>query len=185
MMKIARISSILIAGCLIASIVDAPMQAGSLQSLPAAWVGTWTAAQYKVPLSSDLQVSVWGRNVFATRDVDLSVEPDGDSTLKIVEAVVDRRGRRKPFSTAVTEAHLTLREDKNAGHAARLVVTVTSAETRYLGTPEERVDMSGLVVTLSPVLGRTNEMNFRFDTPRGQGSFGDTLVRRSTRKATK
>lgn len=184
MVKIPRITFVLIAGWLIARIIGAPAYAGPPQNLPASWVGTWTAPQYKVPLSSDFQVSVWGPNVFATRDVALSVEPDGVGTLKVVEAVVDQRGRRKPFSTAVIEAHLTLREDKIAGPGARLVVTVTSAETRYLGAPEDRVDMPGLTVTLSPVPGR-NEMNFRFDTPRGQGSFGDTLVRRSTPKDTR
>lgn len=181
-MKAARAVLVVLAGWLMAHIIGAPAFAEPQQHIPKAWVGTWTAPRYKVPLSSDLDVSVWGRNVFATRDVDLSLEPDGDGTLKVVQAVVDQRGRRKPYSTSVTEARLEVREAKGSESAGLPVITVISANTRYLGDPEDRVDAKGLVVRLSLVPGRTDAMNLRFDTPRGQGSFGETIVRQARPK---
>jgi hypothetical protein len=180
--RVARVVFALLAVGLVAPMIVSPVFATPPQRVPAALVGTWTAPQYKVPLSSDLDISVWGRNVFATRDVDLSVEPDGDGRLKVVQAVVDRRGRAKPYSTSVTEAHLQIREPEDAASGTQPVVTVTSAETRYLGEPEDRADMTGLVVKLSFVPGRTDALNIRFDTPQGRGSFGETIVRHSRSK---
>lgn len=155
------------------------VEARAAGTLPQAWVGKWAAPQYKVPLSSDLDLAVWGRNAFSVRDVDLSVEPDGDAVLKVFNSVVDQRGRTKQFSASVTEARLQIRAEDDPVAGTRAVVTVRSSETRYLDGSGERTPVTGLVVTLSPVPGRAGAMNFRFDTARGEGSFGETLTRQT------
>jgi hypothetical protein len=180
--KAARIVFVVLAGWLVARIVAPPVFAEPQQKIPPAWVGTWTAPQYKVPAATELDISVWGKNAFHTRDVDLSVEPDGVGMLKVKESVVDQRGRPRPYSTSVTEARVQIQEGTDAA-AGQPVVTVTSAVTRYLGEPEDRVEIPGLVVKLSLVPGRTDAMNLRFDTPRGQGSFGETITRQARRSA--
>lgn len=177
MVRGTRFAAVILAWWWAASVTGAPVFAEAQSHVPAAWVGTWTAPQYKVARTADLDVAVWGRNVFATRDVDLSVEPDGDATLKVVESIVDQRGRRKPFATSITEARLQIRAEDAASAAPRPLVLVTSADMRYADDPADRYDRKTLVVKLSLVPGRTDAMNLRFDTPEGRGSFGDTLTR--------
>src|SRR5262249_16392577 len=73
--------------------------AGSAQSpvgtrdIVRALAGKWKAEEYKVPLDTDFDVSVWGRGASKVRNVDLALEPDGDGLLRVHSTVVDCRGK--------------------------------------------------------------------------------------------
>ncbi len=139
--------------------------------------GLWTAPRYEVPLNSDLDVSVWGRNVSYRRDVDLAIEPSGEGILTVRTAVVDSRGRAKPASVSIEEARIRLEMPAQVGEGRMdPEVTVLSAERRYPDDPEYRPSLDGLVVKVSTVAGDPTRINIRLDTPEGRGSFGETLT---------
>lgn len=142
--------------------------------------GKWKAPEYKVPASTDLDVSVWGRGASKVRNVELALEPDGDGILRVHTAVVDQRGRTKRFSASVVEAHLRVQPPSDpAKLPIEPRVTVVSAEERYLDDSGDRRPIEGLTVKLHAMSPTSREMNFRFDTAEGRGSFGETLVRQS------
>ena len=160
--------------------------AAALQSTaaakPAATVltGTWRSAFEETSLSSDFDVSVWGKNAKAVRTVDLSVRSDGDATLTVTRQVVDARGRTVKGSMSIEEARLRIgAAGTTAAERTEYDVTVMSAERRYPDDQELRWPVDGLRVRLSVPSDDPRTIEIRFDTPDGRGSFWEKLTRRT------
>lgn len=163
---------------------DQAKSSARAESATQALAGTWTAPVYEVPLSSQLDVSVWGPKATLRRNVELVLEASGEGVLTVRTAVLDERGRTKAGSQSIAEARIRIEMPDGEGERGmQPTVTVVSAERRYPDDPNYRWPLDGLSVKLSTVESDPNMLNFRFDTPEGTGSFGDSLYRKRSRTA--
>ncbi len=140
-------------------------------------VGLWTAPEDRIERVSDLDVSVFGPHAFDVRDVSLTIHASGDASLRVSSAVVDRKGRKQVPSVLDAQLRIGAPGTTTPG-AIRPAVTVVSAEEKYLDGTGDRWAIEGARAYLSIPDSTYSEMNFRFDTREGRGSFGTTLTRR-------
>jgi hypothetical protein len=158
---------------------------------PAALAGTWRSTPEELPLTTEFDVSVWGKNAKSIRSVEMAVRPGGDATVTVTRKVVDARGRTIKGSESIEEARLQLNADAAvpapyAPERHDVPVTVTTAERRYPDDPEARWPLDGVKVSVARFTDNPESIEIRFDTPEGRGSFWETLRRaasRSTRPA--
>jgi len=142
--------------------------------------GTWKAQELKVPANTDLDREVWGTGASKVRNVRLLLEPNGSGTLRIESAVVDAQGRPKKFSQAVVDAKLSIAEPP-PGDRVQPPVTIVSAEERYLDDPKDVRKIEGLRLRLDLPSPESDILNIFYETPEGNGSFGETLRRPTAR----
>jgi len=138
--------------------------------------GVWKAAEERMPRTTDLDVNVFGPGAFDVRNVTLIIRPSGEGTLSISTAVVGRQGRR--YAPSVVEAKVRI-GDPVTTVLDRLspTVTVVSAEERYLDGEHERWPKEGARASITVTGATATEIEFRFDTQDGRGSFGASLKR--------
>lgn len=148
-------------------------------SFDPALVGTWKSAPDEMRLTSDFDKSVWGDDATSVRTVELEVRPNGEAMLRVRKHVMDGRKRVVPASTWVEEAQLQL-GSSTPGVATRMEheVKVVDAVRLFPEDPDYRWTLDGLrvkVVTFTD--GDGNNLEVRYDTPEGRGSFWETLMR--------
>jgi hypothetical protein len=150
--------------------------------------GTWRSAPEELPLATEFDESVWGKNATSVRTVDMAVRPDGEATLTITRKVVDARGRTVNGSLSVEEARVQVggvaEGTPPVPERVNLAVTVVAAERRYPDDPESRWPIDGLRVGVTRFTDDPNVIEVRVDTPEGRGSFWETLRRSSARTRT-
>ena len=147
--------------------------------------GTWTSAPDEVRLTSDLDVSVWGKNAKSVRTVQLSVRPDGDATLTVTRKVVDAQGKTVAGSVTVESATIQIGDASPAVETREEhKVTVQKAERRMPDDPKLTWPLEGLRVGVATFTGRANEIEVRFDPSDGRGSFWAMLRRAAAKKST-
>lgn len=141
--------------------------------------GTWRAPDERTPESNDLDTQVFGAGAAEVRTVTLVISPSGDGDLQVRRSVVGARG--KVFAPSVMEVKMRIGEPvvKELGHL-RPMVTVTSAEERYLDGDRERWTRDGTRVQLSILDLTSKDLNIQLDTPDGRGAFGATLTPAAT-----
>lgn len=144
--------------------------------------GVWKAPQYKMKRASEVGAQVFGANAFDIRNVDLTLEPSGEGVLKISTSVLDQKG--KSWAPTLIEVKVTVAapQTANTSVAGRCepVVTVASVEERYLDDTNYRTPMPGSrVMLVTDPAGKQIEV--RFETPKGEGSFWSTLIRQTAR----
>jgi hypothetical protein len=143
--------------------------------------GTWKAPQYRMKRASEVGVQVFGPNAFDIRNVDLTLEPSGEGVLKISTSVLDQKG--KTWAPTLIEAKVTVAPPRtSAGVRCEPVVTVASVEERYLDDTNYQTPLTGVRVILLSDPG-AKQIEIRFETPKGEGSFWSTLVRQGARPA--
>lgn len=157
---------------------ESPVQADA--TVIPALAGVWKAKELRVPAASDLDKQVWGAGAEKVRRVQLALEPDGGGTLRVESSVVDAKGQPKKYSQSVVEARLQVREPKAGTDRVQPEVTVVSAEERYLDDPKEVRRIEGLRLRLD-LLNMESPLNIFYETPEGNGSFGETLQRVASR----
>jgi hypothetical protein len=109
--------------------------------------------------------------------VSLSVQPSGGGALKVSTAVVDRKGRQ--YAPTVIEATLKIGDPiRDAFGKLAPSVTIVAAEERYLDGSRDHWTIEGSRASMAISNPRARELEFRFDTRDGGGSFGTTLKRR-------
>ena len=132
--------------------------------------------------ASEVGTLVFGPDAFDIRDVDLTLEPSGDGVLKISTSVLDQKG--KTWAPTLIEAKLTVAATQAAGLTAgggrcEPVVTVTSVNERYLDDTNYQTPLTGSRVTI--IADPAKQLEVRFETPKGEGSFWSTLMPRTSR----
>jgi hypothetical protein len=121
-------------------------------------------------------VRVFGPGAFDVRNVTLTIRPSGEGTLNISTAVVGRNGRR--YAPSAVEAKLTIGDPVTSSldHLSP-TLTVVSAEERYLDGSHERWTIDGARASIIVIDPTATEIEFRYDTKDGRGSFGLALKR--------
>jgi hypothetical protein len=139
--------------------------------------GVWRATEDRNPRTSDLDVKVFGAGASNVRNVTLTIEPNGRGKLSVSTAVVGRDGRR--YAPSVVEANFTV-ADPVSSSLGRLspAIVVVDAEERYLDGGHERWPIEGARVSITVIDPAAGEIEFRWDTRDGRGSFGTALKRR-------
>jgi hypothetical protein len=177
-----------LAGLLAAAAVSVPLSASNLPGADTrvvpALAGVWKAQELKVPAATDLDRQVWGENASKVRNVQLLLEPNGSGTLRIASSVVDSKGRPKQYSESVIEARVTLAEPPAGGDRVQPQVTVVSAEERYLDDPKDVRKLDGVKLKVDLQTLDSPILNIFFETPQGNGSFGESLQRAIKPKTT-
>jgi hypothetical protein len=139
--------------------------------------GVWHAPEDRTPRSSDLDEKVFGAGASNVRNVTLTIEPSGHGKLSVSTAVVGRDGRR--YAPSVVQANFTI-ADPVSSTFGRLspAITVVDAEERYLDGGREHWPIDGARVSITVIDPAAGEIEFRWDTRDGRGSFGTALKRR-------
>lgn len=140
--------------------------------------GSWRSAAQGLRLTSDLDVSVWGKGATAVRTVTMNVKANGEAVLTVTRKVVDAKGLTVKGSVSVEEATVTI------GAAAPAVetredhaVTVQKAVRRLPDDPTLTWPLEGLRVGIATFSGRADMLEVRFDPADGRGAFWETLRR--------
>jgi hypothetical protein len=155
---------------------DAPHESLSSPALVKHLAGVWKAAEDRTPRTTDLDTAVFGPGAFDVRNVTLTIQPSGEGRLSISTAVVGRTGRR--YAPSVMQATLTIGDPvTSAPDRISPTVTVVSCEERYLDGSRERFTKEGARVSITLASQTAGEIEFRFDTKEGRGSFGTALKR--------
>ena len=144
--------------------------------------GVWKAPQYKMKRASEVGAQVFGPNAFDVRDVDLTLEPSGDGVLKIATSVLDQKGKTWAPTLIEAKVMVAARQTLQVSPAGKCepVVAVASVEESYLDDTNYRAPLTGSRVLLltDPA---AKQLEVRFETPKGEGSFWSTLSRQVQR----
>jgi len=143
--------------------------------------GAWKAPEYKMRRAGELDVQVFGPNAFDVRNVELTLDASGQGVLKISTSVLDQKG--KTWAPTVIEAKVAV-SAPTAATAGRCepVVTVTSAEEHYTDETNYRAPINGAHAMIV-VDASGKQIDVRFETPKGAGSFWTTMTRQAVRPA--
>ena len=135
--------------------------------------GVWRAPEYRIKRTSEVGERIFGANAFDVRNVELTVQPSGEGLLKITTEVVDAKGRK--FAPTLIEVKLLISAPA-ASTSGKIepAVAVTGAEEQFLDDTKFRTPLNGARVMLvtDPA---AKELQLRFETPSGSGSFWATL----------
>jgi hypothetical protein len=139
--------------------------------------GLWRAEEDRTPRVTNLDVRVFGPGAYAVRNVTLRVLPSGMGTLTVSTAVVGRKGHH--YAPSVMEATLIIGDPITSAFGKLAPgVTVAAAEERYLDGTGDHWTIEGSRAFIAFSDPEAPDLEFRFDTRDGRGSFGTTLKRR-------
>ena len=177
-MRIQVVAAVMTALHLVALNVASAQSQSVLEKLS----GVWNADPLELRLNSDFDVSVWGPNASSLRNVEMTIRPSGQGTIKVTRSVVDGRGKAKPASVSVEEATLVLSiPDVVDANRIEPTVQVQSPKRCYPDTPGDCTPIQGLKVKLVATDLEHDRLYLHFDLPDGRGSFGETLMRHAAR----
>jgi hypothetical protein len=140
--------------------------------------GRWRSTPYGIPLSSELDVSVYGANAQSIRVADLTLNETGHGTVTVTRRVVDRRGQTVKGTRSIEEVTFDVGDmEHSPGGRPHYGTRIGKAERRYPETPgADRFPIEGVELELIPSdQGKT--LDIRFDTADGNGSFSETMRR--------
>ncbi len=144
--------------------------------------GAWKAPEYRMKRASEVGTQVFGPNASDVRNVELTLQPSGEGVLKISTSVLDQKG--KTWAPTLIEAKVTVAAPQAAVQTSagrcEPVVTVGGVEERYLDETGYRTPLSGAHVRMvaNPA---AKQLEVRFETAKGEGSFWSTLMRQAPR----
>ena len=153
----------------------APVKASCGADLAKTLAGSWKSPQYKLKRGGDESTAVFGPNASDVRDVDLTLDASGSGVLKITTSVLDQKGKTWAPTEVEVKVALGAATPTNTNRC-ELAVTVAGAEERYLDQTQYQAPLAGIrVAMLLDATGR--QLDVRFETPKGSGSFWTTLRR--------
>jgi hypothetical protein len=166
------------ANALAKTILFSALFSATLSASTSALTGTWRSTPEETSLTTDFDVSVWGKNAKAVRTVELTVSAAGEGTLTVTRKVVDARGQTVKGSTSVEQAQIVIGDvERSAATRSDLAVTVKHAERKYPDDAGSTWPIEGLNVGVATFSDTPGTIEVRFDTPEGRGSFWETLSR--------
>ena len=144
--------------------------------------GAWKAPEYRMKRASEVGTQVFGPNAFDIRNVELTLEPSGEGVLKISTSVLDQKG--KTWAPTVIEAKVMVAVPQTAQTPGtgkcEPAVTVAGVEERYLDDTNYHTSLDGsrVMIAADPA---AKQLEVRFETPKGEGSFWSTLMPQASR----
>jgi hypothetical protein len=155
---------------------SAPRPHESAPDIPATLAGRWRSAPFELPLVSDLHKSVYGPNATSVRVTDIVIRPTGHGTFTVTNMVRNGRGAVVAGTRSVEELTFTLGPSETApGGRTRHGTKVARAERRYPDPPTSTFSLEGASLQLYPPADAKGQLEVRYDTPEGTGSFWETL----------
>jgi hypothetical protein len=159
---------------------------GDVVTASPAIAGTWRSTTERLPLLSDFDVSVYGKNAVSERTVDVTIKATGEGLITVSRRVLDAQGRVVKGSASIEEASFKVGAAQPA-LAGRIehAVEVTHAERRYPDDPTSKWPLDGTRVTIASFADDRATLEVRFDTPDGRGSLAELVQRQrpATRRA--
>jgi hypothetical protein len=144
--------------------------------VPSSIVGRWRSASFELELVSDLHKSVYGPKAKSVRVTDVVIRPTGEGTFTVTNVVRNSRGAAVAGTRSVEELTFKLASPETApGGRTRFATTVTHAERRYLDEPTSTFELQGASLEVYPPSEAKGQLEVRYDTPEGTGSFWETL----------
>jgi hypothetical protein len=148
--------------------------------------GTWKAEPLEIRLNSDFDVSVWGPNASSVRNVELTIRPSGQGTIKETRSVVDAKGKPRPASISIEDGTLQLRPPETVDpNRLEPIVEVQTAKRCYPDDPKDCTTLQGVKVKLVGADLEHDRLYLHFDLPDGRGSFGETLMKQGGKQGGK
>jgi hypothetical protein len=145
--------------------------------------GSWKAPQYKMKRGSEESTLVFGANASDVRDVELTLDASGSGSLKITTSVLDQKG--KTWAPTQMDAKIAIGMATTSNNRCEIAVTVSSAEERYLDQTQYQAPVVGARVMLlvDPAVQPLRQLEVRFETAKGPGSFWTTVRRQAAAAA--
>jgi hypothetical protein len=151
---------------------------------PASLEGRWQSAPLELALTSDFHRSVYGDGAKSVRSVTMTIKPTGEGVFQVTNSVRDRQGRVVPGTQEIQEVTFTVGDlVEEPGRPAHYTSRIVRAERRFTDDPSSAFARDGVVLGIYRTDDKPGEIEVRFDTPEGTGSFWETLRRALHRTA--
>lgn len=147
-------------------------------ALPAALEGHWQSAPLELALTSDFHRSVYGSGAKSVRSVTMTITPSGEGVFQVTNSVRDRQGRVVLGTQEIQDVTFTVGDlVEEPGRPAHYTTRVVRAERRFADDPSSAFARDGVTLGIYRAGDKPGELEVRFDTPEGTGSFWETLRR--------
>jgi hypothetical protein len=151
-------------------------------ALPPALAGRWQSAPLELALTSDFHRSVYGSGAKSVRSVTMTIKPSGDGVFQVTNSVRDRQGRVVAGTQEIQDVTFTVGDlVQEPGRPPHYTTRVSHAERRFTDDPKSAFARDGVTLAIYRKDDKAGEIEIRFDTPEGTGSFWETLRRATLR----
>jgi hypothetical protein len=148
-----------------------------------ALAGRWQSSPLELALTSDFHQSVYGSGARSVRSVTMSIKPSGEGVFQVTNSVRDRQGRVEPGTQEIEEVTFSVGDlVEEPGRPAHYTTRVMHAERRFTDDPKSAFARDGVTLAIYRK-DKPGEIEVRFDTPEGTGSFWETLRHAAARPA--
>jgi hypothetical protein len=144
--------------------------------------GRWQSSSLELALTSDFHKSVYGSGARSVRSVSMSIKPSGEGVFRVTNSVRDRQGRVVAGTQEIEDVTFSLGDlVEEPGRPPHYTTHVTHAERRFTDDPKSAFAHDGVTLAIYRKDGKAGEIEVRFDTPEGTGSFWETLRQAAAR----
>jgi len=141
-----------------------------------ALTGRWQSSSLELALTSDFHKSVYGSGAKSVRSVTMSIKPSGEAVFQVTNSVRDRQGRVVAGTQEVEDVTFSVGDlVQEPGRPPHYTTHVTHAERRFTDDPKSAFAHDGVMLAIYRKDDKAGEIEVRFDTPEGTGSFWETL----------
>ena len=149
-----------------------------------ALTGHWQSSALELALTSDFHKSVYGSGAKSVRSVTMTIKPSGEGVFQVTNSVRDRLGRVVAGTQEIEDVTFTVGDlVQEAGRPPHYTTRVTHAERRFTDDATSAFARDGVMLAIYRKDDKPGEIEVRFDTPEGTGSFWETLRHAATRTA--
>lgn len=141
-----------------------------------ALTGHWQSSSLELALTSDFHKSVYGSGAKSVRSVTMNLKASGEGVFQITNSVRDRLGRVVAGTQEIEDVSFTVGDlVQEPGRPPHYTTHVTHAERRFTDDPKSAFAHDGVTLAIYRKDDKAGEIEVRFDTPEGTGSFWETL----------
>jgi hypothetical protein len=149
-----------------------------------ALTGHWQSSSLELALTSDFHKSVYGSGAKSVRSVTMTIKPSGEGVFQVMNSVRDRQGRVVTGTQEIEDVTFSMGDlVQEPGRPAHYTTHVMHAERRFTDDPKSAFAHDGVMLGIYRKDDKAGEIEVRFDTPEGTGSFWETLRHAAARPA--
>ena len=149
-----------------------------------ALTGHWQSSSLELALTSDFHKSVYGSGAKSVRSVTLNIKPSGEGVFQVTNSVRDRQGHVVAGTREIEDVTFSVGDlVQEPGRPPHYTTHVTHAERRFTDDPQSAFAHDGVMLAIYRKDDKAGEIEVRFDTPEGTGSFWETMHRAAAHTA--